>query len=117
METLCLDRDTLHFKQQIAGRFSELVYNGQWFTPLREALSAFVDDTQKNVNGQVKLKLYKGNITNAGVTSPDSLYDEAVATFGEDEVYNQKDSEGFVNLFGLPIKTKAMLDKQRGKLK
>lgn len=92
-----------------------LVYNGQWFTPLREALSAFVDETQKTVNGSVKLKLYKGNIINAGVWSDDSLYSEEVATFGEDEVYNQADSAGFINLFGLPIKVKAMLDEQKKK--
>jgi argininosuccinate synthase len=113
LETLTLDRDTLHFKQQAALRFAELVYFGQWFTPLREALSAFVDETQKNCTGEVKLKLYKGNIINAGVTSPYSLYSEEIATFGEDAVYNQKDSEGFVNLFGLPITVKAMLDNKR----
>jgi len=113
LETLCLDRDTLHFKQQTALRFAELVYFGQWFTPLREALSAFVDETQKTVNGTVKLKLYKGNIINAGVTSPDSLYDEGIATFGEDEVYNQQDSAGFINLFGLPIKVRAMKNKKK----
>lgn len=115
LETLCLDRDTLHFKQQVSGRFAELVYFGQWFTPLRESLSAFVDGTQKTVTGSVKLKLYKGNIMNAGITSPYSLYDEEVATFGEDEVYNQADSAGFINLFGLPIKVKAMLDTKRKK--
>ena len=108
LETLCLDRDTLHFKQQTAGKFAELVYYGQWYTPLREALSAFVDSTQQTVTGQVKLKLYKGNIINAGATSPHSLYNEAIATFGEDEVYNQMDSQGFINLFGLPIKVKAL---------
>jgi len=115
LESLCLDRDTLHYKQMVALRFAELVYYGQWFTPLREALSAFVDATQKTVTGDVKLKLYKGNIIGAGTTSPYSLYDESIATFGKDEVYNQKDSEGFVNLFGLPIKVKAMLDARRGK--
>lgn len=107
LETLCLDRDTLHFKQHASLKFAELVYFGQWFTPLREALSAFVDETQKTVTGEVKLKLYKGNIINAGVTSPNSLYDEDIATFSEDEVYNQADSAGFINLFGLPIKVKA----------
>lgn len=112
IETLCLDRDTLHFKQQVGLRFAELVYFGQWFTPLREALSAFVDETQKSVNGTVKLKLYKGNIINAGVTSPDSLYDEEIATFSEDEVYDQADSAGFINLFGLPIKVKALHEKK-----
>lgn len=95
--------------------FADIVYNGQWFTPLREALSAFVDQTQKTVTGDVKLKLYKGNIILAGITSPHTLYDEQVATFSQDEVYNQKDAEGFINLYGLPIKVKAMLDKQREK--
>ena len=95
--------------------FADIVYNGQWFTPLREALSAFVDQTQKTVTGDVKLKLYKGNIILAGITSPYTLYDEQVATFSQDEVYNQKDAEGFINLYGLPIKVKAMLDKQREK--
>ncbi len=111
LETLTLDRDTMHYKQQmVAGRFSELVYYGQWFTPLREALSAFVETTQQTVTGDVKLKLYKGNMILASVTSPYSLYDEEIATFDEDEVYNQKDAEGFINLFGLPIKVKAMKD-------
>lgn len=113
LETLTLDRDTQHYKQQLAIRFAELVYFGQWYTPLREALSAFVDSTQQTVTGEVKLKLYKGNIINAGVCSPYSLYDEEIATFGEDEVYNQKDAEGFINLFGLPIKVKAILDSKR----
>ena len=99
-----------HYKQQIALKFADLVYNGQWFTPLREALSAFVDKTQETVTGEVKLKLYKGNIINAGVTSPYSLYDEDIATFDEDEVYNQNDSAGFINLFGLPIKVKAQME-------
>lgn len=110
LETLCLDRDTMHFKQTAAIRFAELVYYGQWFTPLRESLSAFVDKTQENVTGEVKLKLYKGNISNAGVTSKYSLYNEEIATFGADEIYNQQDSEGFVNLFGLPIKVKALVN-------
>ena len=110
LETLCLDKETSHYKQQVAIKFADLVYNGQWFTPLREALSAFVDSTQQNVTGDVKLKLYKGNIINAGVTSPYSLYDEDIATFAEDDVYNQMDSQGFINLFGLPIKVKAMMD-------
>ena len=100
---------------QLAIKFSELVYNGQWFTPLREALSAFVDSTQQTVNRDVKLKLYKGNITPAGMTSPDSLYSEEIATFGEDHVYDQADSAGFINLFGLPIKVKALLDQKKGK--
>lgn len=108
LESLCLDRDTQHFKEQAAVKFAELVYFGQWYTPLREALSSFVDKTQESVTGDVKLKLYKGNIINAGVVSPYSLYNEEIATFDEDQVYDQKDSEGFVNLFGLPIKVKAM---------
>ena len=107
LETLCLDRDTQHYKQQVAIKFAELVYYGQWYTPLRQALTAFVDTTQQTVTGEVKLKLYKGNIINAGMTSPYTLYDEEVATFGEDAVYNQKDAEGFINLFGLPIKVQA----------
>ncbi|MCI8421456.1 MAG: argininosuccinate synthase [Clostridia bacterium] len=115
LETLCLDKETAHYKQQVAIKFADLVYNGQWFTPLREALSAFVDSTQQTVTGDVKLKLYKGNITNAGVTSPYSLYDEDIATFAEDEVYDQMDSQGFINLFGLPIKVKAMMDAKRKK--
>jgi argininosuccinate synthase len=110
LETLTLDKDTAHYKELVAQRFAELVYNGQWFTPLREALSAFVDKTQESVTGEVKLKLYKGNVMVASVTSPNSLYSEDIATFGKDEVYNQKDSEGFINLFGLPIKVKAMLE-------
>ncbi len=111
LETLCLDRDTQHYKELVAAKYAELVYFGQWFTPLREALAAFVDETQKTVTGDVKLKLYKGNIIPAGTTSPYSLYSEEVATFDEDEVYNQADSAGFINLFGLPIKVRAELSK------
>ena len=110
LETLCLDKATQHYKQQIALKFADIVYDGQWYTPLREALSAFVDETQKTVTGEVKLKLYKGNLINASVTSPYSLYSEEIATFAEDDVYDQNDSAGFINLFGLPIKVKAMLD-------
>ncbi len=109
LETLCLDRDTQHYKELVAAKYAELVYYGQWFTPLREALAAFVDETQKTVTGDVKLKLYKGNIINAGTTSPYSLYSEEVATFDEDNVYDQKDSAGFINLFGLPIQVRAKL--------
>jgi argininosuccinate synthase len=109
LEYLCLDRQTLHFKQQVAIKFAELVYDGNWFTPLREALSAFVDETQKAVTGTVRMKLYKGNCTPAGAKSPYSLYSEEMATFGRDEVYNQKDAEGFINLFGLPIKVRALM--------
>lgn len=109
LEMLCLDKDTQHYKQQVAMHFAELVYNGQWFTPLREALSAFVDKTQETVTGDVRLKIYKGNIINAGMRSPYSLYSEEIATFGEEDVYNQHDAEGFINLFGLPIKVRALL--------
>jgi argininosuccinate synthase len=110
LETLTLDKETAHYKALVAQKYAELVYNGQWYTPLREAIDAFVDKTQESVTGEVKLKLYKGNIVNAGTKSPNSLYSEDIATFGADEVYNQKDSEGFINLFGLPLKVKAMLD-------
>ena len=113
LETLCLDKATQHYKQQDALKFADLVYDGQWYTPLREALSAFVDKTQETVTGEVKLKLYKGNIINAGVMSPNSLYSEEIATFGEDDVYDQNDSAGFINLFGLPIKVKALLDEKK----
>lgn len=102
LEELCLDKETAHYKEIIALKFADLVYNGQWFSPLGESLSAFVSKTQETVTGEVKLKLYKGNIVNAGMTSPYSLYSEEYATFGEDGVYNQKDAEGFINLFGLP---------------
>ena len=104
LEEMCLDKDTFHYKQQVAITFGELVYDGKWYTPLREALSAFVDSTQEYVTGDVKLKLYKGNIIDAGMTSPYSLYDEDTATFDEDEVYNQADAAGFINLFGLSMK-------------
>ncbi len=113
LETLCLDKATAHLKEQLAVTYAELVYNGQWFTPLRKALDAFVESTQETVTGTVKLKLYKGNITNAGVESPYSLYSENIATFGESD-YNQKDSEGFINLYGLPIKVHALME--QGKL-
>lgn len=112
LETLCLDKDTQHYKQSVAIKFAELVYNGLWYTPLREALSAFVDETQKTVTGEVKLKLYKGNITNVSLTSPYSLYSEEFASFGEDDVYDHQDAEGFINLFGLPITVKALLDEK-----
>ena len=112
LETITLDRDTQHYKELVAAKFAELVYFGQWFTPLREALSAFVDKTQETVTGDVTLKLYKGNMINAGVTSPYSLYDEDIATFDEDEVYDQNDSAGFINLFGLPIKVQAQARKR-----
>ena len=115
LETITLDRDTQHYKELVASKFAELVYFGQWFTPLREALSAFVDKTQENVTGDVTLKLYKGNMITAGVVSPYSLYSEEIATFDEDHVYDQKDSAGFINLFGLPIKVaaKARMNKDK----
>ena len=109
LETICLDKMTAHEKQKLSITFAELVYNGQWFTPLREALTAFVNKTQETVTGKVRLKLYKGNMINAGVWSPYSLYSEKIATFGESD-YNQKDAEGFINLFGLPIKVQAMVN-------
>ena len=115
LETICIDRDTMHYKQKLALEFADLVYFGKWFTPLREAMTAFVDSTQQTVTGDVKLKLYKGNMIPASITSPYTLYDEEVATFDEDDVYDQKDSAGFINLFGLPIKVKAKLDQKRGK--
>lgn len=107
LETITLDKDTQHYKYLIAEQFADLVYNGKWFTPLREALSAFVTSTQQTVTGEVKLKLYKGNVINAGVTSPYSLYDQEVATFDEDHVYDQKDAGGFINLYGLSMKVRA----------
>lgn len=110
LEEITLDKETQHYKQQLALKFADLVYNGQWFTPLRKAMSAFVTATQETVTGDVKLKLYKGNIMPASVTSPYSLYSEDIATFGEDDSYNQADSEGFINLFGLPLKVRAMND-------
>ena len=114
LESICLDKYTLHEKQKLAITFGELVYNGQWFTPLREALSAFVDKTQETVTGKVRLKLYKGNMINAGVWSDYSLYSEEIATFGESD-YDQSQAAGFINLFGLPITVKAMVDKKNGK--
>ena len=113
LETITLDKETARTKQYLSIKFADIVYNGQWYTPLREALTAFVNETQKTVTGDVKLKLYKGNIINAGVTSPYTLYDEEVATFDAEDVYNQKDAEGFINLFGLPIHVKAVLDQKR----
>ena len=111
LESICLDKMTMHEKQRLSITFAELVYNGQWFTPLREALSAFVDKTQEKVTGYVKLKLYKGNIIKAGVDSPYSLYSEELATFGESD-YDQQDSAGFINLYGLPIKVQAVVDEK-----
>ena len=110
LEQICLDKQTLQYKQMLALKYAELVYNGQWFTPLRQALDAFVDVTQKHVTGVSRIKLYKGNVTLVGRKSPYSLYREDYATFGEEDVYNQKDAEGFIKLFGLPMKVAAMLD-------
>ena len=109
LESITLDKMVLHKKQELAITYAEVLYNGQWFTPLREALQAFVDKTQERVNGKVRLKLYKGNIIKAGVWSPNTLYSEEIATFGESD-YNQKDAEGFINLWGLPIKVQAIVD-------
>lgn len=115
LEYLCLDRATYHYKEGAAIRFGELVYDGMWFCQLREALSAFVDSTQETVTGTVKLKLYKGNIMSAGAKSPYSLYNQEFVTFEEDHVYNQADAEGFINLFGLPLKVRALMQEKAGK--
>ena len=116
LESITLDRATSHYKELVASKFAELVYDGMWYTPLREALSAFVDSTQQAVNGTVKLKLYKGNCINAGVKSPNSLYMEEIATFGDShDLYSHKDSAGFINLLGLPLKVKAMVDQKNKK--
>ena len=115
LEYITLDRQTMHYKEQAAVTFGELVYDGRWFTPLREALSAFVDKTQETVTGKVRLRLYKGNIMSAGSSSPYSLYDEDIATFSEDEVYDQKDATGFINLFGLNMKVRAQMMKKNEK--
>lgn len=111
LESICLDKETAHYKNSISNKFGELLYNAQWFTPLREALSAFVDKTQETVTGTVKLKLYKGNIIKAGVSSPYSLYSKQIASFGEDNDFNQEDAQGFINLYGLPIRVKAKIEK------
>ncbi len=115
LETMTLDKMTAHKKAELAITYADLVYNGQWFTPLREALAAFVDKTQENVTGKVRLKLYKGNVIKAGVWSDFALYSEELATFGEDDVYNQADSAGFINLFGLPIKVQAQVNAKNAK--
>ncbi|NLJ77522.1 MAG: argininosuccinate synthase [Peptococcaceae bacterium] len=114
MELLTLDRATLHFKEIVAARYAELVYDGVWFSPLREALDAFVDSTQKTVTGTVRMRLYKGNCTPAGTKSPYSLYNQELSTFSRDEIYNQQDAEGFINLFGLPLKVRALMEKNSG---
>ena len=115
LERLCLDRATMHYKEMVAIKYAELVYDGMWFSPLREALAAFVDETQKTVTGTVRLKLYKGNIMSAGAKSPYSLYSKEYVTFGADEVYNQADATGFITLFGLPLTVRALM--KQGKLK
>ncbi|NPV30162.1 MAG: argininosuccinate synthase [Firmicutes bacterium] len=114
LEHLTLDRNTMHFKELVALRYAELVYDGLWYSPLREALSAFVDETQKTVTGTVRMKLYKGNCTPAGARSPYSLYHEGFATFGHFELYDHKDAQGFINLFGLPLKVRALMRQRAG---
>ena len=116
LETICLDKETAHFKSHVAQKLAELVYNAQWFTPLTESILAFVKNTQKTVTGDVTLKLYKGNMINADVSSPYSLYDSEIATFDEDDVYNQADATGFINLYGLPTKVVTKM-KQKNNLK
>jgi len=115
LELLCLDRDTLHYKDLVAQKYAELVYYGQWYSTLKQALDAFVDYTQQTVTGTVRMKLYKGNCMPAGAKSDYSLYSMELSTFGKDEVYNQKDAEGFINLFGLPMKVKALTDEKNKK--
>ncbi len=115
LEELILDRDTLDYKKLVAVKFADLVYEGKWFTPLREALQAFITSTQQNVTGEVKFKLYKGNIIKAGTTSPYSLYSESLASFTTGELYDHHDAEGFINLFGLSMKVRAMLDAEKNK--
>ena len=112
LEEITLDKDTAHYKKQVALKFGELVYDGKWYTPLRKALSSFVDETQKTVTGDVKLQLYKGNIIPQSVTSPYSLYSSGMATFDEDDCYDQADSAGFIHLFGLPLKVRALNDQE-----
>lgn len=113
LESITLDKQTMQYKDLLASKYAELVYNGQWYTRLREALDAFVDVTQQQVNGSVRLKLYKGNLILAGRKSPTSLYREDYASFGEEDVYDQKDAEGFIRLFGLPLKVEAQQDIER----
>ncbi len=112
LETICLDKDTMQYKQKLSHDFANQVYNGKWETTLTKAMLAFVEETQKTVTGNIQLKLYKGNIFAAGMTSPYSLYSEQTASFGEDDEYNQMDSQGFINLFGLPIKVKAEMEQK-----
>lgn len=114
LESLTLDRDTASFKSHIAIKYAQLLYDGLWYTPLKQALDAFIDSTQETCTGQIKMKLYKGNCIPAGIKSPYSLYSEEIATFGEDDVYDQKDAEGFIHLFSLPLKTNAKMRAKRG---
>ncbi|MDD4169890.1 MAG: argininosuccinate synthase [Desulfotomaculaceae bacterium] len=114
LELLTLDRATMHFKEIVAARYAELVYDGVWFAPIREALDAFVNSAQRTVTGTVRMKLYKGSCTPAGSKSPYSLYNEELSTFSRDEIYNQRDAEGFINLFGLPLKVQALMKKNAG---
>jgi len=108
LESATLDKDTLHYKQLVSYKYGELVYDGLWYSKLREAIDAFIESTQDNVTGSVKLKLYKGNIKPAGIFSDNSLYDQGISSFGDSELYDHKDAEGFINLFTLPLKIKAM---------
>ncbi|OPZ70721.1 MAG: Argininosuccinate synthase [bacterium ADurb.Bin478] len=112
LESLVLDRETLYQKEMLVPRYAQLVYNGAWYTPVREALDAFVTVTQKLVTGTVRLKLYKGNVISAGRKSPYSLYREDFATFSEEDVYDQKDAKGFINLFGLPLTVRALVQQE-----
>lgn len=114
LESLTLDRDTASFKSHIAIKYAQLLYDGLWYTPLKQALDAFIDSTQETCTGQIKMKLYKGNCIPAGIKSPYSLYSEEIATFGEDDVYDQKDAEGFIHLFSLPLKTNARMREKSG---
>jgi argininosuccinate synthase len=114
IESLVLDAETMHFKEQLAPKYAELVYNGRYFTPLREALDAFVTETQHNVTGEVRLRLYKGAVHVLGRRSPYTLYREDFATFGQDDVYDQSDAEGFINLYGLPIKVRTLIEMEGG---
>ena len=114
LEQITLDKATQHYKQKLGLEFADLVYNGQWFSPLRKAMSAFVTETQKTVTGTVKLKLYKGNIIGAGMTSPYSLYDPEIATFDEDNVYDQTWADGFITLYGLPTQVYAKMKAKSG---
>jgi argininosuccinate synthase len=113
LEHLCLDRQTYSFKQQVSLKLSELIYGGLWFTPLREALSAFVDKTQESVNGKVKVKLYKGSITAAGAVSPDSLYNTSLASFTTGELFNHADAKGFIKLYGLPVLVRSLKEQEK----